>query len=251
MSLFDSILEEQKPIEQQFLADLNHAIQTSQEERPVSKTYKPSSMGCLRLMYYQMVGAAVEAQSSDASNIGIGQSGTDRHLRIQQAIDELTKQDSSYKYYDIEEYVKQFNIPDIQIINKEGFETKCRHIHLNLSFMTDGIIAKDDKLYIFEYKTETDQKFQRRAQVDNDHITQVCCYALAFKINDALVLYENRNVCAKKAYSLHITEEMKRGRVVDRIQECNGYVERLITPKKTENKNCKYCGYAWLCKQEA
>ena len=47
------------PIEQQFLADLERSIeiQSKKDSRVPSQTYKPSSMHCIRNMYFQVTGA--------------------------------------------------------------------------------------------------------------------------------------------------------------------------------------------------
>jgi CRISPR/Cas system-associated exonuclease Cas4 (RecB family) len=50
----------------------------------------------------------------------------------------------------------------------------------------------------------------------------------------------------------NVTDEMKKS-LLDKINDCNGYVERQITPPKPENitnKICAYCSYKNTCKKE-
>ena len=50
----------------------------------------------------------------------------------------------------------------------------------------------------------------------------------------------------------NITGEMKEG-LVGYIEDCDGYVRRLIAPPKPENvskKTCGYCLYRSKCKKE-
>ena len=65
-----------------------------------------------------------------------------------------------------------------------------------------------------------------------------------------MFLYENRDNCDKKAFLLHVTEEM-RNELVAKIEECDGYVTNLIPPPKPEvsKKTCSYCNYKQACKK--
>lgn len=72
---------------------------------------------------------------------GICESGTDRHIRIQQAIENMKNVlNIDVEYIDVAEFVKQRNLTDLEIREKSGMETKLYHKKLNMSFMTDGII---------------------------------------------------------------------------------------------------------------
>ena len=83
-------IKEEIPIEKQFVEDLKRSIELNdkKESRKPSQTYKPSSMNCLRNMYYQRIGIEPESESN-AVLIGICESGTDRHERVQEAISRM------------------------------------------------------------------------------------------------------------------------------------------------------------------
>jgi CRISPR/Cas system-associated exonuclease Cas4 (RecB family) len=55
-----------------------------------------------------------------------------------------------------------------------------------------------------------------------------------------------------KAFMFNVTDDMRQN-LEDYIHECDGYVERQITPPKPENvtrKSCTYCGYREQCKKD-
>ena len=81
----------QMPVNQQFVADLKASIekQDSLEARKPSKSYKPSSMACIRNMYFQMTEAEVDNERSNACLVGICESGSARHKHIQSAITKM------------------------------------------------------------------------------------------------------------------------------------------------------------------
>lgn len=138
---------------------------------------------------------------------GICESGTDGHIRILQAIENMKNVlNIDVEYIDVAEFVKQRNLTDLEIREKSGMETKLYHKKLNMSFMTDGIIRYKGKYFIFEFKTETSDKFYQRKGVDKKHYNQATAYSIAFKLDKVLFIYENRNTLDKKAYIKEVTE---------------------------------------------
>ena len=87
LNLIDAAVEE-LPIEKQFLNDLKASIELQDEKnsRKPSKSYKPSSLHCIRNMYFQITGAEVEGDRANSELVGICESGSDRHERIQRAV---------------------------------------------------------------------------------------------------------------------------------------------------------------------
>ena len=244
--------QEELPIERQFLTDLKASIekQDQKHSRKPSKTYKPSSLHCIRNMYYQVIGMESCGERASSELVGICQSGTDRHERLQIAVTEMRENNIDCEYCDVAEYVKSHNLEDIDIVSKQGMETKLYHKKYNMSFLCDGIIRYKGKYYILEIKTETNNKFWNREGVNPDHILQGTAYSLAFGIDEVLFLYECRDNCSKKAYILKVTDEMRQ-QLVDKIWTCEGYRNmEKVPPKPTDlsKKACAYCGYAERCK---
>ena len=74
--LIDQANEKLSP-EQSFLNDLKKSIEMTAEgeKRKPSMTYKPSSMKCIRNMYYQRTGAEPDEELSSYCSVGICNSG--------------------------------------------------------------------------------------------------------------------------------------------------------------------------------
>lgn len=251
LNLVDAAKEE-LPIEQQFLCDLKASIekQDEQNKRKPSQSYKPSSLHCIRNMYFQVTGAEQNADRATSELIGICESGTDRHERIQNAVMQMKETGIDCEYVNVAQFVTDRNLEDIDIVSQQGNETKLFNKAINMSFLCDGIIRYKGKYYILEIKTENSNKFWDRRDVNPDHILQGTAYSVNLGLDDVLFLYECRDNCSKKAFMLHITDSMKHD-LVGKITECDGYISRLVCPPKPDDvskKACMYCNYANLCK---
>ena len=142
-------------VEQSFLADLKRSIELTDKanRRAPSKTYKPSSMHCIRNMYYQRVGAPQDAGESTYTLVGICNSGTDIHARIQQSVLDMANNGIDCEYVNVADYVRTHELTDLQIVKEPDFEhgdyeTKLFNTKYNISFLCDGIIRYKGKYYI-------------------------------------------------------------------------------------------------------
>lgn len=242
------------PPEQSFLEDLKRTIEleANKDARKPSQTYKPSGMQCIRSMYYQVAGKEPDEARNGYINIGICNSGTDIHVRVQDAVEMMKENGTDCEYIDVAEYVKSRNLDYLEIRERHGNEVKLYHKTLNMSFMTDGIIKYQGHYYILELKTESIYKWQSRTDVDPKHHNQGIAYSVAFGIDEVIFVYINRDLLDMKAFMFNVTDDMKQ-ELVGKIEECDGYVKRMITPPKPEyisRKVCEYCGYRNLCKGE-
>ncbi len=241
------------PINEVFLNDLKACIEKidAQEARKPSKSYKPSSLKCIRNMYFQKIGAELDEVRGSYCLVGICESGTDRHIRIQDAISKMAEFGMDWEYIDVADYVTQKGLTHLEIVGKSGMETKLYHKDLGISFLCDGIIRHKDEYMIFEFKTETIYKWQMRDGVAAEHIPQATCYTICFGINKVLFVYENRDNCDKKSYIYEASKEAQ-NEVVTKIKDCDGYVERLIAPpipSDIDKKTCAYCNYKVECRK--
>ena len=143
--------EASKNIASLFLQRIEEAYVKIQPPYKPSIYYIPSSLVCLRQMYFTRKGIDPEEEYKTASGIGILESGTDRHDRIQHVLDAMKNRGMEFEYIDVETYVKEHNLADIEIIEKKGMETKCFNKRYNMSFLTDGIIKyiPENKYFIF------------------------------------------------------------------------------------------------------
>ena len=239
------------PTETAFLTDLQRSIEldAEKESRPPSQTYKPSSMNCIRNMWYQVTGAQQDLSDTTYSYVGICNSGSDIHERIQRYVNGMKDNGIDCEYIDVAEYVVSRNLEDIEIVGKQGVETKLYHKKLNMSFLCDGIIRYKGKYYILELKTEASFKWNERKGVDLKHYNQGTAYSIAFGIDNVIFLYISRDVLSMKAFMLEVTDDMRMD-LIGRIETCDEYVQKMAVPPKPEDvpkSVCNYCGYKSLC----
>lgn len=246
--------KKQSPIAESFLMDLIQSIErtANKNEKKPSPHYKPSSLNCIRNMYYQIVGQDMDESIKEAVLVGIGESGTDRHERIQKAIMQMKSNGFDCEYLDVGEYVEENEIPGLIVKGKSGVETRLFNEPWNLSFLCDGIIKYKGQYYIFEFKTEVSKKFLMRKDVDEDHKKQATAYALSLGIDKVLFVYECRDNCDKKSYMLDVTDDMKKN-LIQLIQDCDDYVDANVVPPKPKDiktKTCQYCKYRLACRKD-
>lgn len=256
-----------QPINKAFLADVMSAIEVLDQKgrRKPSQTYKPSSLVCLRQMYFQVTGETPDESRTDYASIGMADTGTRRHVAIQTALESLVDLGYDWEYVDVEKYLRkkwaEGKCTDIEVRGKRGMETSLRHKVLNISFMCDGIVRRisTGECYLFEFKNQISFKYAHddqqptlgiKAHVDSAHEDQVCTYCMCLDLDKALVLYENRDNCNLECPEVfEVTPEMKQARV-DKILECDSYVERQIPPPMhVDTKPCRWCQYKTACKK--
>lgn len=238
------------PVNQSFLNDLIKTIEESskQDDRKPSKTYKPSSLNCIRNMYYQLTGADLDSDEVSYMATNIANSGSDIHVRIQTAISRMKEFGIDCEYVDVAEFIRNRDLK-LEVKEKSGMETKLYNPVLNMSFMTDGIIRYKNHYYVLEVKTETSYKFNQRTGVDSKHYNQAICYSLNFGLDEVIFLYINRDILSMKSYLFTVTDDM-RNDVVDLILTCDHYAEFNQVPPKPEeygSKFCQYCRYKGRC----
>ena len=259
MNLIDTAKAELPP-EQSFLNDLRRSIELTADKnsRPGSKTYKPSGMNCIRASYYVITGATADENQSSNIGIGICESGSDRHERIQQAVLDMKNNGMDCEYVNVANFVRQRGLDEYLDIVKEpdfnnhDYETKLYHKTLNMSFLCDGIIKYHNHYYILEIKTENSNKFWQRGSVDPSHYHQATAYSIAFGINEVIFIYECRDNCDKKAFLFNVTDDMKQ-ELLGYIEECDSYIKKLKVPPKPADvakKTCSYCGYTAQCRKD-
>lgn len=241
---------EDLPIEKQFVRDFEQSVILSdaRETRIPSRTFKPSSLGgCSRNIYFQLMGVTPEKEGASAELIGICESGTDRHIRIQQHIIDMKNYGIDCEYVDVEDFVHSRGLTDIEIVSKSGIETKCYNKKYNISFLTDGLIKYKGQYFILEIKTETSRKYWEHKDTRSEHLAQGVAYYLSFGIDQVMYFYENRDTLNHKAYVTKFTEFIAGG-LVEKMADINRCVEMgMVPPKIEDKKKCAYCAYKKEC----
>ena len=245
-----SSMSEETPVEKQFLSDLKRSIELTEEKnsRIPSQTYKPSGMNCIRQSYYQITGYPQDPFDTAFTLIGIQNSGTDIHVRIQDAVEKMKENGMDCEYVNVGEYVQRKGLDYLEVKEQMGNETHLYHKDLNISFLCDGIIKYKKKYYIIEFKTESSRKFYERDGVNPDHYQQAKTYSLCLGLDKVLFVYISRDNLDMKAYMFEVTDDMRQD-IVGYITNCDSYIEQKKVPPKPEKntKACTYCRYKNQC----
>lgn len=215
-------------------------------DRLPSKTYKPSTMKCERNMFFQIVGEKIDEIEPAYNMIGITESGSARHEKLQYYLSVIHSE--RWKYISVEDYLKEKNITHIEIIKKTNFETLCHDTRYNIRFKVDGILKYDNEYFILEIKTETDRKSFMRTSADPKHIQQSISYSLSLEIEKIFWIYEDRNICTQQ-YFITTVNDFDKASLIDKINRVNNFVSSNIVPEKcVDRSECKNCKYTTACK---
>lgn len=252
LQLLDEAEETISP-DQSFLRDLKRSIELDDQKnrRAPSQMYKPSSLQCIRNMYYQRTGAESE-NSSSYTLIGIQNSGTDIHIRVQTAIDHMKENGIDCEYLDVAKFVEEKGLKDIEVVEHSGMETKLRNTALAISFMCDGVVRYKNQYYIIEIKSETVNKWFQRTGVDSKHLNQGTAYSLCLQIPDVIFIYVSRDTLDMKSFMFHPSDKQKED-LVSKILECENYVGDKTTPPMpagVDKRVCQYCNYKVQCRKD-
>ena len=235
-------------VAQEFLFWLESSIEKDAKPNKNIKStyYKPSSLNCLRMMYFYRTSTEIDEVKRPASSIGVLQSGEDRHLRIQNAITKMKQNGYDCEWIDVDTYIKQNNLTNLEVIAKKEYETTVHNKELDLLFLCDGIVKINNKYFIVEIKTENSINFYSRKDVAEEHKHQATCYSISFNINNVLFIYENRDLCSKKVFLFNVTASLK-NQVINMIESCNKCVKTNKIPMYIPCKSCTYCDYKKKC----
>lgn len=253
VNLIEAQKNQLKP-EDAFLNDLRRSIEMTEDKnkRKPSQSYHPSGMNCIRQSYYVITGQEPDDRGSNYCGIGICNSGTDTHIRIQTAVSQMKENGMDCEYVDVAEFVKSRKLKHLDVKALSGMETKLFHKKLNISFMCDGIIRYKGVYYILEIKTESSNKFFNRKGVDPSHYNQAIAYALSLELDEVIFVYISRDTLDMKAFLYQVTDRMKQD-LIGYITECDDYIKKLQVPPKPVDiarKTCMYCAYASQCKRD-
>lgn len=237
-------------IADEFMHDLEYCIeQENKREYTPSTSFKPSGIsGCKRSLYYELIGIKPDVEPPSVELTGICESGTDRHEMLQNYVMLMKQYGIKCKWLDVEKYVRENKIPGLKVLSKNGNETKLFSETYNMRFLCDGLIEYKGELYILEIKTESANKFNNHTEPWPDHIQQATCYSMVLQVPKVIFVYENRDICSKKAYLVNVTPQMI-SRVEGIIDSVNAYVLAEEVPPREETK-CKYCKYCTQCKKD-
>lgn len=216
--------------------------------RKPSQYYSPSSIGgCPRQLYYKRIGAPInDKQDIAPKNILKGETGTDRHERIQELLVYIDEElDYDFEWVDVREYVEENDLDYLEIVSYDGLEALVVDTRYKIRFRVDGIIRIKGREYLLEIKTDDTFRWQKRVNIAPYHKMQGVSYSLSFNINNVLYMYEERNNFQKKIIKVKEKEKDKQ-KLVDKINKIEKQIEEKELPEK-DLKSCMFCMYTDIC----
>lgn len=257
-ALFDLIQNskaDKTDLAEKFKSDYIYTLEHLEDDYTPSKSFKPSSIKCIRSGVYQCLGISQDNTKQSQTLYEICQNGTNTHLSIQENV---MKMGFGWKYEDVGQYVKDNNI-DLEIIEPSDFEhgvyeTKLYNKKYNIRFLCDGIVSYTNKrgkkeYVIFEIKTCGSGKFYPMKDVLEEHKQQAICYCILLHLDKVLFFYSERDMLSKKAFIYEPTKKEKE-ELIKKLEYGNKCVKEHKIPKKPINANnrfCAYCQYQSRC----
>lgn len=182
---------------------------------------------CPRFWYLWFEGNEAE-NTNDWYSVANMDSGSDRHTRIEQAMDDagiLINKELSIKYED----------PII-------------------SAKTDAVINWDGMDVLTEIKTVNDESFHRITKPRNYNIEQLLIYMKILKKSFALLIYENKNNHEMLIFTINLNQKYKDfiNYFFDWMRKVQKSFDDKQLPEnpyknKFSNKNCKGCDFFKVC----
>ena len=237
------------PKNETFLSELKQTVSKLNPIRPSSTHFRPSSLNCDRMIYFDKVQAPKDPTPREYGDIRITETGTSSHEQIQYYVSKMQECGFDCEWVDVGEYVKEHNLTDLEVVSKKDYETKLFDKKHDISFLCDGIIKYKGEYFILEIKTEIDSKGLKRDSADDKHRFQSVCYALCLDIRRIMWLYEERNLCTPKTFITEVSDEEITNMLL-KFETVETAVKNLIPPPRPDtHKYCAYCSYKNECKK--
>ena len=241
-----------------FNSDASYKLVTMYEEalksdirangaRAHSRAFAPSSMRCKRKSWFRLRGAEPDfIAEPDLTLDHTATVGTALHAHIQELLSKTLGED----WIDVEWYLKEFPIPYVYKLRKNGYETNIKIENPPISFACDGIIRLQGCYYLLEIKSSEYNSFLDLKETKEHHKEQIRTYATMLNIPHVLSLYIDRMYGRVKSFEFSVSESE-----MSIIKQDMAYVQQMaaanIAPEKlpTGDYMCSNCEYKLKCKE--
>lgn len=211
-----------------------------------SKSFAPSSIRCKRAQWFRLRGTTPDIREPDVTLKFIADIGTHCHENIQRNLIEFLGD----SWIDVESYLEENKPPYEYVLNKTQFETRVKVSNPPVSFSCDGLVKFQNKVYLLEIKTSEANSMRKLVAPKPEHLDQIKCYCTLMGVDDALVLYQDRQYGSFKCFTYHLSE-MDKQEIVSTFKDVQQYVERNMVPpalpKSDKWCNSSYCKYYSTC----
>ena len=234
----------------EFLTDLEYHIKRLERDnqREVSKTFKPSSIKCQRCAVMQVLGAPKNEETRNSNMIGITSAGSFIHEMMQSKIVSMP----NWEYVNVMDFVKSNK--DLHVLSSCDFEngvyeTKLHSDMWNMNFLVDGILRKERKYIILEIKSISSGGFFKTKEVPDKYKDQAISYCNLLGLDDVLFLFVDRDLFNMKTFLYTPTSDEKSNWVSVMTQNLESVYNNIIPakPSHADRTFCQYCSYSEYC----
>lgn len=194
---------------------------------PSHRCFAPSSLRCDRLSWFRLRGVQPDSISQpDMSLEFTAEIGTACHRIIQSNLAKMLGDD----WINVEEYVGSLGISATTQYDATSGEVLITIDDPPVRFACDGIIRRDNKLYLLEIKTVDVASWGALSTEKPQHRDQVICYCSLLQLNNVLFLYQERTYGGLKCFELSVPNYLQLD-MMDRMNKVMEKVRQGIAPK--------------------
>lgn len=214
-----------------------------------SKRFAPSSIRCKRQQWFRLRGTKPDKVSDpDVTLNFIAGIGTHVHRVIQSNLSKFLGED----WIDVEQYLLE-NPPEYTYtLKKDGYETRVTVEDPPVRFSCDGLVRINGKVHLLEIKTSEAKSMRVLVSPKEEHLDQVKCYCTLMGLDDAVVVYQDRQYGSMKCFTYHMQDKDKQ-RIVDMFEEVQDRAAKNMIPESLPYGdkwcNSSYCKYYRTCKR--
>lgn len=231
-----------------YSSNVQRAVSEENQHVP-SRTFAPSSFRCKRQQWFRLRGTKPDASASaDVALNFIANVGTHCHEQIQKNLSEFLEDD----WLNVKEYLLS-NPPKYKYsLKQSGYETRVSVENPPVKFSCDGLVRVQGKVYLLEVKTSELNSMKLLVAPKQEHLDQVKCYCTLLGVQDAFVLYQDRQYGSLKCFTYHLTDSDK-SYILNNMEYVLDCVKRNLVPDPlpSNDKWCSssYCKYYATCKK--
>lgn len=213
-----------------------------------SKSFAPSSIRCKRKQWFRLRGTEPDkVKEPDVTLNFIADIGTHCHRVIQKNLSEYLQDN----WLDVKTYLEENPHKYNYSVKRTEYETLVKVEDPPVKFSCDGLVKLNNVVYLLEVKTSEANSMRSLVGPKEEHLDQVMCYCTLLNIDDALVLYQDRQYGSLKCFTYHMKDSDKQ-RIVNVFEEVQERVNRNMIPGSLPSGdkwcNSSYCEYYRTCK---
>lgn len=219
--------------------------------KPSSKSFAPSSIRCMRKSWFRLRGKEPDKlKSVDATLEFKAKLGTAIHENIQSTL----SSNLAENWVDTKDYLNSIQNECSWLkqakFDAHGFETRVELSEIPIRFSVDGILKLQNELYLLEIKTLDFGDFNSLTDIKQSHIDQVKTYLALLNLENAIVMYVDRQYGSVKCYSYSI-KQYERDEIFNNMYHVLNCVESNIAPDRLDYSDymCTNCPYKKSCKE--